>query len=60
MMMVAIFKLTNKKDDFKILLMLLLQVLRVAIFNPINTIMDSLIIIDVTHAIDYGPNIQAE
>ena len=40
--------------------MLLLQVLRVAIFNPINTIMDSLIIIDVTHAMDDGRNIQAE
>ena len=58
--MVAIFKLTNKNSDFKILLMLLLQVLRVAIFNPINTIMDSLIIIDVTHAMDDGRNIQAE
>ena len=45
---------------FKILLMLLLQVLRVAIFNPIKTIMDSLIIIDVTHAMDDGRNIQAE
>ena len=58
--MVAIFKLTNKNSDFTIFLMLLLQVLRVAIFNPINTIMDSLIIIDKTHAMDDGRNIQAE
>ena len=43
--MVAIFKLTNNNTDFKILLMLLLQVMIVAIFNPINPIMDSYLLI---------------
>ena len=41
--------------------MLLLQVMVVAIFNPISTIIDCLmIIIDVNHAIGDGRNIQAQ